>query len=57
MLIAVLVLGCVLVVATLAIAVHLNRIADALEAQNTHYGISDDSTIAAELAASEKGSH
>ena len=57
MLIAVLVLGCVLVVATLAIAVHLNRIADALEAQNTHYGISDDSTIAAEVAASQKGSH
>jgi hypothetical protein len=53
-LIAILVLGCVLVVTALAIAVHLNRIADVLEAQNKHYGISDDD-IAAETAASEKG--
>jgi len=45
-----------LVFAGLAISGQLSRIADAIEAQNKAYGISDDSnTTAAEIAASEKG--
>jgi hypothetical protein len=52
---AILVLGCILVITALAIAVHLNRIADAIEAQNKTYGISDDSNVAAEIAAPQKG--
>lgn len=55
--VVILIVGCLvmLVFVGLAITGQLFRIADAIEAQNKAYGISDDSDIAAEPAASQKG--